>query len=387
MKIVYHHRTRSTDAQRIHIQEIVRAFQKLGHQVEVVSLVPLDSHQENAQRDAGDPLWKKLVRRVPFAYEMAQLGYNLLGLPLLLWRVLRFRPDFIYERYALFNFAGAITAKLCRVPLVLEVNSPFALEQARDNEIKATRFAGWAEARICNMATRVIVVSTPLARLMAAAGVAADKIEVMPNGVCLDDFRPQPNDIDLRRALGLVGQVVIGFVGWFRNWHGLEVLVDAFYRSGLDRKGVKLLLVGDGPVMPALRRFVHTHSLTDSVLFTGPLPHSEVPRYLNLIDIAVQPAANEYCCPMKLLEYMALAKPMVVPRQENITVLVREHEDACFFTPGDTDSLRSALMELVADAALRARVGRNSHAALQKRGYLWENNARRIIGTIQHADS
>src|SRR5262249_11515428 len=132
MKIVYHHRTRSTDAQRIHIQEIVLAFQKLGHEVEEVSLVPLDAQQHNAQGDAGNQQWKKLVRKVPFAYEMAQLGYNLVGLPLLLWRVFRLRPDFIYERYALFNFVGAITAKLCRVPLVLEVNSPFALEQARD---------------------------------------------------------------------------------------------------------------------------------------------------------------------------------------------------------------------------------------------------------------
>src|ERR1022692_911369 len=48
--------------------------------------------------------------------------------------------------------------------------------------------------------------------------------------------------------------------------------------------------------------------------------------YLDLIDIAVQPAANEYCCPMKILEYMALGKPIVAPRQENIQDLLREGE-------------------------------------------------------------
>src|SRR5271157_1281534 len=113
MRIVYHHRTRSTDAQRIHIQEIVRAFQELGHTVHVVSLVPLDAAEENAERDAGDPFWKKLVRKIPFAYEAAQLAYNAVGIPLVLTRVLRSKADFVYERYALFNFAGVVTAKLC----------------------------------------------------------------------------------------------------------------------------------------------------------------------------------------------------------------------------------------------------------------------------------
>ena len=133
----HHHRTRSTDAQRIHIQEIVRAFRVWIHEVEVVSLVPLEAGQHNAERDAGEALWKKLARRIPYAYEAAQLGYNAVGIPMLFGRTLRTKVDFLYERYSLFNFAGVITAKLLGIPLVLEVNSPFALEQARDKEIRA----------------------------------------------------------------------------------------------------------------------------------------------------------------------------------------------------------------------------------------------------------
>src|SRR5262249_21294615 len=159
--------------------------------------------------------------------EIAQLGYNLIGIPMLLSRVLRSKTDFLYERYALFNFAGVITAKLCRIPLVLEVNSPFALEQARDREIRAIGFARWTEWRICNMASRVIVVSTPLARLMETAGVPPEKIDVMANGVSLADFQPLPASTELRQGLGIEGSVVIGFVGWFRKWHGLEMLVEA----------------------------------------------------------------------------------------------------------------------------------------------------------------
>jgi hypothetical protein len=104
------------------------------------------------------------------------------GIPLLLKAAMTRKVGFIYERYSLFNFTGVLVARLRRVPIVLEVNSPFALEQSRDREIRLRRFAEWTERAICNMADHVIVVSTPLARMMAGAGVMPSLIEVMPNG-------------------------------------------------------------------------------------------------------------------------------------------------------------------------------------------------------------
>ena len=383
MKIIYHHRTRSTDAQRIHIQEIVKAFQDLGHDVEIVSLVAIDAGQDDAARDAGEAPWKKLARRIPFLYEMVQLGYNFVGVPMLLARVVRGRADFIYERYSLFNFTGVAVSRFCRIPLALEVNSPFALEQSRDKDIRMFRFASWTERAICNLATRVIVVSTPLRRIMERAGVAPEKIEVMPNGVRLEAFQSAPANAELRASLGLSGKVVIGFVGWFRKWHGLELLLEAFHESGLAGESAKVMLIGDGAAMPDLRQYVEEHGLRDNVIFTGPLPHRDVPRYLDLIDIAVQPAANEYCCPMKILEYMALGKPIVAPRQENIQELLREGDEACYFAPGDASSLAQALTELVRDRRKASQMGRHAQAAISQRGYLWSANARKVAEMMQ----
>ena len=133
MKIVYHHRTRATDAQRIHILEMVRAFRKLGHEVEIVSLVDTERPQDPA-KEAGEAGWKKLLRRIPFTAEAVQLGYNCVGIPLLVGKILAWRPDFIYERYSLFNFTGVVAARLTGRPLILEVNSPFALEEKAHNE-------------------------------------------------------------------------------------------------------------------------------------------------------------------------------------------------------------------------------------------------------------
>ena len=380
MRIVYHHRTRSTDAQRVHIQEMVEAFRSLGHDLKLVSLVRTDKAENDARRDARNPYWQRWARRIPFVYEAVQLAYNLVGIPMLLWETLRHRTEFLYERYSLFNFTGGMVAKVCGIPIVLEVNSPFALEQVRDGDIRLLRMAAWAERAILNLATRVVVVSTPLARMLVEVGVRPERIEVMTNGVRLEQFVPRQQSEDLRRSLGLrPGERAIGFVGWFRRWHGIELLLDAFRRSGLGKEGVRLMLIGDGQAMAELREAVRTKRLTDSVIFAGPVPHARMAQYLDLIDIAVQPSANEYCCPMKILEYMALAKPIAAPRQENIREILREGDEALLFTPGDARSLTEALRALASDEAMARRMGERARQAIVERRYLWKANAQRVI--------
>jgi len=378
MRLLYHHRTRSTDAQRIHILEMVQAFRQIGNEVELVSLVDTEKAREDATRDAATPSWQRLVRKIPFAYDLIQLGYNLVGFPLLVWKLLTGRYEAVYERYSLYNFSGVLAARLCRLPIVLEVNSPFSLEQVRDNEIYARRLAIWTERWICNRATSVVVVSSPLRRILEEQGVKASKIVVMSNGVNREQFREGKPSETLRRSLGLEGKIVVGFVGWFRKWHGLELLVEAFAQSGLDRENAVLLLVGDGPAMADLRQMVMRSGLEGSVIFTGPLPHGRVAEHMRLFDVAVQPAANEYCCPMKILEYLAAGKPVAAPRQDNITELLHEGTEGIFFEPTDAGQLSAALQVLVRDPAKRQQMGAACLAAIEQRGYLWTKNAEAV---------
>ena len=134
--------------------------------------------------------------------------------------------------------------------------------------------------------------------------------------------------------------------------------------------------------MADLKSIVAARGMEAGVVFSGPVPHAEVPRYLDLVDIAVQPAANEYCCPMKILEYMALGKPVVAPRQENIVELLKEGEEAVFFTPGNAASLAGALRDLAGDRERAARMGQNARAAVLARGRLWTNNAQRVVEMV-----
>jgi glycosyltransferase involved in cell wall biosynthesis len=382
MKILYHHRTRATDAQKVHILEMIEAFRQLGHQVAIASLVETEHESHNPEKDAETSAWKKLLLRVPLASEIAQLGYNVIALPWLLYKIRSTGAELVYERYSLFNFSGVLAAALSGRPIVLEVNSPLALELSREKEIRASRFAGWMERIICNSATRVVVVSGPLRRMMIQSGVRDSQLYLLPNGVNLKRFA-QEAQRDLRDSLGIKNRTVIGFVCWFRRWHGIELLIEAFGKSGLCDSKAVLLLVGDGPAMPELRAQVEKNGIQNSVIFTGPVSHRQIPSYLGLFDIAVQPAANEYCCPMKILEYMGLAKAIVAPRQENIEELLDDGCNAVLFEPGDAESLGRALEALAKDTALRSTTGENALRTIHKRGLLWESNAQRVVDMFQ----
>ncbi len=382
MRVLYHHRTRATDAQRVHIREIVQAFRALGHHVEMVALVDAEREEQDASRESREAIWKRAVKRIPFAYEAVQLGYNLVGLPWLLAKIYAGRIDFIYERYSLLNFCGVLAARLSRRPIVLEVNSPFALEQHQHREIRAIRFSNWTERVISNAATRVIVVSGPLRRIMADNGIRESKLLLMPNGVNLEHLRRADETPALRKRLGLEGKVVIGFAGWFREWHGLEFLIEAFAASGLAARGAALLLIGDGPIAPGLRALAAKLGIGHAVVFTGPVPHEVVPPYLNLMDIAVQPAANAYCCPIKILEYMGIGRAIVAPRQENVSELLGDGQEALLFEPGDSGALVRALSALIENPELRTRLGNQAFQAIERRGLLWVSNAARVIDSL-----
>jgi glycosyltransferase involved in cell wall biosynthesis len=382
MRILYHHRTRATDAQGVHITEMINAFRLLGHQVEIASLVAAPSKEAAKPSRTDKPAWQRLLQKLPGAFEFLQLGYNLVGLWIISRQIRRFRPHFIYERYSLFNFSGVLASRWFRIPLLLEVNSPLALETRQEGLLTFHRLAEWSERVICNSSTAVITVTGVLRDILVELGVEADRITVVPNGVSPDRFAPAAADPALRCSLGLDQRRVIGFVGWFRPWHGLELLIQAFHQSGLHARDVSLLLVGDGPAMPALVETVDRLGLESAVVFTGAIPHRLIPSHVALFDCAVQPAANPYCCPMKIIEYLALAKPVIAPGQANIRELVEDGVDAIMFESGEAASLAASLRRLFDSPDLLQCIQAGADSAIDRRRYLWSRNAQRSIQLI-----
>src|SRR5262249_6955301 len=153
--------------------------------------------------------------------------------------------------------------------------------------------------------------------------VPSEQVVVMTNGVDHDTFNPAVSGAEVRRKHDLGDRLVIGFVGWFRKWHGLELLLEAYHAARLAERGARLVLVGEGPARPDHDSSVSAHGLGRDVVFTGPVDHLHIPAYVAAMDVAVQPSAPEYACPMKIVEYMAMAKCVVAPDQPNIREILR----------------------------------------------------------------
>ena len=219
MKILYHHRTLAKDGMDVHIREMVDALRQRNHQVLVVG---------PRERDQPGSVSKGAIRRcLPTAIsELAELAYDRLAFRRLQTAYASFQPDILYERYNLFLLAGMWLSRMCRLPMLLEINSPLAYERSKHGNLAWRQLAQRLEAKVWTAADAVFPVSHALADIVRGAGVAGDRIQVIPNGVDPRRFSPNISGAEVRSELGLGDNVVLGFTGFVRPWHGLDRVIE-----------------------------------------------------------------------------------------------------------------------------------------------------------------
>lgn len=388
-RILYHHRTQALDGQRVHIHEIQRALRAMGHAVVEVAPLPAD---EPAGGVARRGLRRRLLSTIaehtpPGVYELLELAYNVPAYVRLSRAIRRVRPDFIYERYSLNTAAGVWAARRFGIPLLLEVNAPLAEEKRRLGKLVFHRIARRLERHVVRQATRTLAVTNVLKdRLVAQTGVATDRVVVVPNGVDPARFdRAAAQRAEVRRRLGVGGEVLIGAVGFFREWHGIDLLLRALYADPSLQWATRVLLVGDGPAVPDLQRLARTLRLERRAIVLGSVPHDEVPPLVAALDVVLIPRAVEYASPLKLFEYMAAGKAIVAPRQRNLQEVLTDDVDAIFFAPEHLEMLRAALARVVFDGALRRRLGEAARRTIERRRLTWEGSAARIVETFEES--
>lgn len=381
MRIIYHHRTRLRDAQGIHVRALVRAFRELGHDVEVISF--RDS-QSGADAEARIRSGIETNRLPLWLYEPLSLAYNAYGYRQLARAIRQRGADLIYERYALNSCCGVLASRRFGVPLLLEVNAPWQDHAPGPKPLRLDGLARRLQRWACANSTHAIVVTAALKRLLVQGGVPEEQMTLMHNAVDPNAFHPRVSGEDVRRRYGLQGHVVAGFVGWLREWHGLEDLIAAIHASDLLAHGVRVLIVGSGPSSPQVERRVRASGLEGGVILTGPVSHEAVPAHIAALDIALQPRATAYACPMKLVEYMAMGRCIVAPDQANIRELLSEGVNARLFPPENYGRLVELIAELLRSPAQRAILGRNAHQTTIDRDLTWRGNAARTLALLHN---
>jgi len=393
VRILYHHRTQAEDGQAVHIRSLQRAFTDEGHELREVSLVNRAAPAApgrggpGGSRPGGASRWSAVTRLPRFARELAEYAYTPVARPRLVTAAREMRADFIYERYAFGCVAGVQAARRVGIPLVLEVNSPMVLELANTRGLSFPGMAARMETHVFKSADRVCVVTAVLGDMLADMGVERERMLVTPNGVHLEHYRSDDPEARgaARAGLGLAGlerdRILLGFVGYYRQWHRLDLVVAALARPELRR--AVLVLVGEGPAHGDLVAAAARHGVADRVVFAGRRAHDAIPAVLPAFDLALVPAINPYASPLKLFEYMAAGLPVVAPEQPNLREVLENEGNALLFPREDERALSDAIARLVGDGELRRRLGRAARRTVVERDLTWRGNARRVVAAVE----
>ncbi len=360
-----------------HIKGVVEGLQSLGIELEIIS------NDQIAGLDFPDDRFT-IIPPQPGGGTRAlfDIHNNLVftrgAVPL----IERAHPDFIYQRYARFSWAGVVAAMQIKRPLFLEYNGSEVWVGRHWDRVGNLDLLERYERLNLDAAARIFVVSDVERRNLEARGVRSEKIVVNPNGVDVELFRPGAGGPETRRALGIEeGEVVAGFVGTFGPWHGVEKLAAAIKSMPASLR-VRFLLVGSGSLHAEVEKQLETE--TDRVIFTGAVSHDRVPKLLDACDILVAPhvpladGSEFFGSPTKIFEYMAMGKGIVASRLGQIGEVLVDEETALLVEPGNVEALAAAIERLIESEELRKRLGARAREVAE-REHTWMHNARRVL--------
>ena len=264
------------------------------------------------------------------------------------------KPDILHAHSPVLNAFPALSAgKRHNLPVVYEVRALWedaavdhGTARAGGPRYLASRYL---ETLAMRRADAVTTICEGLRHEIVARGIAPEKVTVIPNAVDIEQFsRGGEAKPDLIERYGLAGSVVLGFVGSFYAYEGLDLLLEAMVLLK-DEAPVKLLLVGGGPVEDQLRKKAEALKLGESVIFTGRLPHEQVKDIYDLIDVLVYPRTasrlTELVTPLKPLEAMASEKLVLASDVGGHRELIRDEETGFLFTAGDAKRLAEAILK------------------------------------------
>ena len=205
------------------------------------------------------------------------------------------RPDVLHAHSpALCGMAGLKAAKALGLPLVYEIrafweDAAIGNGTGREGSLRF-RLTRELENHVVSGADAVMTICHGLRDDLIARGFPPGKIGIMPNGVDLTLFGdPPPREDALARELNLGHGPVIGFIGSFYDYEGLDDLIAAMPDLVRDAPQARLLLVGGGPMEAALKTQAEASLVAFAIRFVGRVPHHEVERYYSLCDVMAYP--------------------------------------------------------------------------------------------------
>jgi glycosyltransferase involved in cell wall biosynthesis len=363
-----------------HIRGVLCSLKAAGRTCRVFSGTPLVQDAfENEIVAAGN--------RPYLFWQSAMLAYNFVFARRVQEHLATATPRYLYQRHCSFSIAGALLSRRLKVPLILEYNGPQGWIADHWDPTFFRNLLSLCEEVTLRCANRIIVVSDALEAELLQRGIGADRIRVNPNGVDADYFCPGRGREPGRKRLAVgPDEVLVGFVGSFSLWHGIEVLQQAIVRLLNDPAPCRLrfVLIGDGLLHGEMRSALAAYEESGAVIFTGSRPRDEVVEFLDASDILVSPhtptpdGSRFFGSPTKLFEYMAMGKGIVASRLEQLAEVLVHDQTALLVSPGSVEELAEAIRQLASDAKKRESLGAAARQAAVEH-HSWAQNVARAL--------
>ena len=222
------------------------------------------------------------------------------------------------------------------------------------------------ELQAAKNASHVFAITNGIRNKLIEGGVDKESISLLPNGVDVDKFTNLRKDLKLINALSLKGSVVIGYIGAFVDYEGLDYLIKAIEK--IKNKGLsnfKVLLVGDGLISKDLKILSKQLGLDNYIIFMGRIPHEDIEKYYSIMDIMVYSRKGFEVCelvsPLKPLEAMAMKKTILASSVKALSEMIIPNETGLIHEKDNIDDLANELYKLIISKELRDRLSNNAY--------------------------
>jgi glycosyltransferase involved in cell wall biosynthesis len=376
------------NAPKIHFSNLAREFSNLDANVLCIVYAPTKRIIDSAIKKfrvsfAPNPLIGNFFSRT--------LKYLLLA-PIILWYFFNFSPNIIYFRFSPPAFIYLLILKVLKIfpnrfKIILELNSWVPEEREIQGESKLkVKLIKILQLKSVFLSDYIRVVAPGIKERLICYGIDAEKIAVVGNGTDTAHFRPI-NKKEAKKKLGLDPDCLyIGFIGNFAIWQGLDCLIQEIPEILKANKNIRFLLVGDGPLMPKIKKEVSEFE-ERKVILTGSIPYQKAILYINAFDIGVAPFIKERnesigLSPLKVWDYAACGIPIVTTRIRGLEV-VEKYSFGILVQPENTEALSEAIIKLIKNSNLRSQMGRNGRKLAEER-LSWENVAGQILQMVEN---
>ncbi|MBP7087855.1 MAG: glycosyltransferase, exosortase A system-associated [Candidatus Omnitrophica bacterium] len=272
-------------------------------------------------------------------------------------RILKDKPKGIIHAHSpILNALPAYSvARKLSMPFVYEVrafweDAAVDLGKTKEKSLRY-RITKYLETNILKKADRIVTICEGLKQDMIGRGVDSKKIWVVPNGVDLSFFKPQDKNVELIKKYNLTGKTIIGFIGSFYKYEGLDLLIKAAPKIIKNNENVVFMLVGAGPQDKFLKDFVKYSCLDNHFIFPGKVPHSEIVKYYSIMDLLVYPRISirltELVTPLKPLEAMAMQKAVIGSDIGGIREIIGDNTNGLLFEPSHPEDLADKCNQLI----------------------------------------